>query len=720
MQSKKPLSVQAHQNIEPIIGGMPSPIRFFSDMDIPPGQCSVDRDNWLRTFWKQIGADMLQSVLAVAVAKVATQNYEIEGPKKLVEFYHRQFGTEADFGKGYSYMIQRGVIDYYTQNNGWFIERLRGSKSDKRGPCLGISHLDSGRMRPTSNAETPYTYFDIHGEYHLMHTSQFIRLVDMPDPETTIHGDERGFCALSRSIATALILVQLYALKREKLADLPPSAMAIFNNITKKQFEQTQILYGLKQESKGNSIFRDVMPLFGIDPAHPASLDFVSFREVWESFDDMTAMNLAAYSFAAGFRMDPREFWPVSQGPLGTGKEAEVQHQKAKSKSTGLIFTELERAFNSLDTLPPDISFRFQLQDADEEQQRAEIHSLQIANVKSMQDAGAELSPEEIRYLLVQGKILPRSLEKPLGEGETLQLEDAFVYRDDVDRGAKSFGGFDFGPDIIIDNHGSILYEYGTKGGPSSGFRGHGDRIGKIGDEIGEKARYEVPATIPRRVPGHGQPGFVGYGESIRGAVRGYWGEQTDYFTFYDHMDAAVRNGLRRGFEEGMKAGGVQEPLVLSGDALIKLRDLIANELRHVDRFASHIEVNRKSEGGKLTPLLQRSDMWSLTYLEAVNWGKLYGKDMQRYVWRYGATKAHCSDALNLNGRVYTAKTWRKFGAVPQSRDLECGGWKCGCGLFQTDDPVTPGRPPKLMGQKELPLVWWLDFDNLLEGEVHA
>lgn len=365
----------------------------------------------MRSFWRDFGNDMLSAVLATSVAKIQAQNFTITGPKKLAKLAHGMIRDDADFGAGYDSLVPRGVQDYYTQDNGWFMERLRSGPKDHEGPCLGLAHLDSGRMYPSGNADFPWYYNDIDGTYHLMHRSQVIRIVDLPSPITALHHHQRGFCALSRALSTAMVLTMLVAMKREKLSDLPPSALAVFNNISRKQFESALSVQGAQEDAKGNAIWRSLMPLFGQDPAHPANLTFISLREVWEGFDEMTAYNVAAYSFAAAWRMDPREFWPVSAGPLGTGKEVEVQAEKAKAKSTGLIFTQLERAFNHRDTLPEGVTFKFELQDAGDEMQEAQTHAIQIQNVKAMQDAGAQLSAAEVRYLFaMQYGILPREM----------------------------------------------------------------------------------------------------------------------------------------------------------------------------------------------------------------------------------------------------------------------------------------------------------------------
>lgn len=424
-------SVQSTQDQEPLVGGIHLPLAFFDRTSlVAPDAASADRDTWMRMFWQRFGNDLLAGVIAAAVAKIQAQNWTMTGPKRIVKLYHKFWRDESDFGRGWDSLMPRGVVDYYTQDNGWFMERWRSGPKDHEGPCLGLAHLDSARMYPSGNANFPWYYNDPDGSYHLMHRSQLIRIVDLPSPVTAFHHDEKGFCALSRALSTAMVLTLLVAMKREKLSDLPPSALAVFNNITKKQFESALSLQGAQEDTKGNAVWRSLLPLFGIDPAHSADIKFISLREVWEGFDEMTAYNVAAYSFAAAFRMDPREFWPVSAGPLGTGKEVEVQAEKAKGKSTGLLFTALERAFNHEDTLPEGVTFKFELEDAGDEMQKEQIHTMQIANIKAMQDAGAQLNAAEVRYLLsMEYSILPREMidvpEEPVPGAPDIEMAES-------------------------------------------------------------------------------------------------------------------------------------------------------------------------------------------------------------------------------------------------------------------------------------------------------
>ena len=60
-----------------------------------------------------------------------------------------------------------------------------------------------------------------------------------------------------------------------------------------------------------------------------------------------------------------------------------------------------------------------------------------------------------------------------------------------------------------------------------------------------------------------------------------------------------------------------------------------------------------------------------------------------------GMLAHNCRDCSTYVGRVYKADIWFKWGALPQSRALECRGFLCQCKLTPTDERAMPGHPPK-------------------------
>ena len=122
-------------------------------------------------------------------------------------------------------------------------------------------------------------------------------------------------------------------------------------------------------------------------------------------------------------------------------------------------------------------------------------------------------------------------------------------------------------------------------------------------------------------------------------------------------------------------------------------------EFGYAAKLAADVEAKNKDAGGELSPLVARAGMWATRYTEVRNMARTLAGAEQRLEWVWTPRKEHCPDCRRLNGIVKRASTWllaRARGLYPQSRALDCHGYKCGCELKPTNKPLTPGPLPKI------------------------
>jgi len=185
------------------------------------------------------------------------------------------------------------------------------------------------------------------------------------------------------------------------------------------------------------------------------------------------------------------------------------------------------------------------------------------------------------------------------------------------------------------------------------------------------------------------------YGRSIRAAVRGLWSGAYSVWEFESAMSAAIELGLRRAWYAGASECGIY-PEDLSQDELNRLDQEIIGETSQILDFGLFIMYNSKLNGGKLTPLMTRAQMWVNRYEAVRGLAREYACADQKLKWIRGNTMQPCRDCLRLDGRVYRASTWRKYGIEPRMHSLQCGGFRCRCELIPTDEPSNRGRPPRV------------------------
>lgn len=163
-------------------------------------------------------------------------------------------------------------------------------------------------------------------------------------------------------------------------------------------------------------------------------------------------------------------------------------------------------------------------------------------------------------------------------------------------------------------------------------------------------------------------------------------------------MGRAIERGITSAWYEGAAQCGIL-PEELTIDEIKMMRFRISEQMNHLNSFAEAIESGSKENKGKLTPLMQRAQLWVNRFNSVVNEARVMACKDQKLKWVLGATEKHCRTCAALNGKVKRASFWKKLGVRPQNAPnpmLECEGWLCDCSLVPTDDPISRGAMPSL------------------------
>lgn len=168
--------------------------------------------------------------------------------------------------------------------------------------------------------------------------------------------------------------------------------------------------------------------------------------------------------------------------------------------------------------------------------------------------------------------------------------------------------------------------------------------------------------------------------QAIRENVRGLWSGEMSKSEFVDNFTSSVSTLLSRTYVNEVKNETGEEIDPADVNTLDAVFDRISD---YAEGFADYIVKNAKGVG-KLSNVYKRADLWIVMHDEVSNIAKLDTSidDDREYIWRYGGTMEHCSDCARFANTVKTKLEWdtlREDGYYPQSRSLECSGYKCQC-----------------------------------------
>jgi len=185
------------------------------------------------------------------------------------------------------------------------------------------------------------------------------------------------------------------------------------------------------------------------------------------------------------------------------------------------------------------------------------------------------------------------------------------------------------------------------------------------------------------------------YRTALRAPVRALWMGVFTLDQFLDAFGAAIEQGLTRAWIDGAGECGIRFD-ELSSNERATLKQHILMQRLYMGRYGESIVAAQKGVG-KLTNHFARLETWVNRWNEVRNVAAAMACKDKKVKWQLNlrkVTKVHCISCSTFHDRVYRYSTWLENGALPQSRRLACGGFRCGCGFVDTDERITPGRFP--------------------------
>jgi hypothetical protein len=304
-------------------------------------------------------------------------------------------------GKGYVTGQERGVRDYVTTDNGefWEIVRASGAPGSR---VLGLMHLDTIRCTRTGDDQIPLVYLDLKGRWHELRDHEVILLGDMPSASAELFGV--GLCAASRCYSAIYKLDALATYFNEKITGGKANEIEFVNGVSEKTLTSALATAESDNVEHGFIVYKGkiIIPVYG---ENPVSGYRVPIKGVPDGFDHKVEVDLAILEYANAIGLDLQDVQPLSGQGLGTGKQSEVQMEKAKGKG---LFARAKALSHNLNekVLPDKVTFYLKDVDLVDEKNRA-ANALTRAQARQIQVTIGEMNGQESRSVAVEAGDLP-------------------------------------------------------------------------------------------------------------------------------------------------------------------------------------------------------------------------------------------------------------------------------------------------------------------------
>ena len=649
-------SVQSHPDFPAGVDGYGFSFYYRQSFDIlpPPGRL---RDLNLRQLWMNNHNTLNQGTGSNLIMRLWSTPYEIIGGKRSV-FQWDDILRNSEFSQGYEDFMSMFLQDYFTQGNGGFIEIIAAGAADKpigSRPVLGVAQLDALNCYATGNPEYPIVYYDwFTGEHHRMHYTRVRRMTDMPSPDRRAFG--RGLSSFERSIAISNAQILLSRHQQELLNNQPPTGIMSVSGIHPQQYDDAKRIFQANMNRDGNALWPGIMELKAIEPGQEIKVDFVPFSQVPEGFTYKEFMEQHVNLQALAWGVDPQDIWPLTGAPLGTGAQSKILDAKGRAKAYGSTLARLERLFNGI--LPKNLEFKFKPNDTEAEKIDADTAQIWVGVASSLKAVGA--STEQALQLMANQ--VGAFADVLLDESGQLRLQD------DDPKDETAAQDQVIATDDTPPTPGEAAAQPAVTAGDDNAPMGSGtpQRTMELGR--GKLGVYRKDFTATQ----------IDYTSDLADLISGGLSDEVSRRRAGTVMRALNAKYIRQAMKDGLEDGGIEDA-ILEGDDLSKANELIAEQSGYVTDFLDKLY----SDNPGVNDVEARVILWANKALVPAYQAGLISADRDGlYEWVYGDTE-HCDTCLRLNGQKHRLHEWEDH-YMPQSEELDCGGWRCECKLVKS------------------------------------
>jgi len=377
--------------------------------DLAPPWGSFHRSKYLKSVWQN--ESKLAGVLFSMQSRIAVTGWTLSGPVTGLQVLWRLFAEAEE--EGWIYLIRPLCEDYLATDNGGVIQVAR----DDDGNVAHLYHLPGARCIPGPVKQKDEIYdllfLDVDGQWKGFNKEQFYRLCSMPSTDPLYR--KLGFCFMSRVLRSARLATKLVEYKEEKLSNLPPEGIASVTGLTRGQVEQAITLYEEARKQHQSLTFPGVLWLVANTFGQEARVDFTSFRDVWEGFDEEREAEVYMKTVSLDAGTDVGEFWQLDVTGA-TRAAGERQHRKSLGKGPFEFMVDFERFAARI--LPELYHWRFDEMDDEQDALVERIRAARIANILDMwrpDPVGGEglITTEQAQELLALWRVVPQRFFQP-------------------------------------------------------------------------------------------------------------------------------------------------------------------------------------------------------------------------------------------------------------------------------------------------------------------
>ncbi len=307
--------------------------------------------------------------------------------------------------RGFKHFLNQHLQDYFTTDNGAFIEIDREDNSKPGSKIIGLYHLDSMRCYRTGDPNVPVVYADLHNQYHFLTWWQVWDIADTPNSRNNYFGV--GDCAAAGAYERIRRMVAIRLFQYQRLTAGTPYALTVVGGVTPQQMQDWKATNEADRLRKGHTVFGGHMlvPIMTKDPVSTAT---IPLTEMPQNYNESEEIEQAAVEYSAVLGIAKTDLKALTGRMAGTATQAEVMDSQADSGGLALWSGAFEDFINEM-VMPSTVSFFWNFDKAKMKKAEADIANAYVTAASGMV-AGGMLTAQQGNNWLVDKDVLPKEM----------------------------------------------------------------------------------------------------------------------------------------------------------------------------------------------------------------------------------------------------------------------------------------------------------------------
>lgn len=355
--------------------------------------------------------------VAIALTKVASLAWEIEGEIQLRTKRAHELLMGADAGRGWVSFLSKLLQDYLLTNNGCFIEIVRATKSIN-SQIIGLIPLDTMRCVRTGDPQKPVCYRDLKGAIHELRAGDVLDFAEMPSSRASMFGT--GKCSAARAYTSIYKLACIEQYVADKVSGRRPLAINLINGLNDKQLRD--VLNSAQSEANGKGVIAYMGAIIATTPGDsPVNVATIPLADFPDNFNRKEELDIAVLAYADNLGLDVQDIQPLTGRALGTGAQSEVLDEKAKGKGLSSFRQAIVHGFNTW-VFPDGTTMHFVENDWRDKNLSATFNKATVEYVTASATGGV-ISAAQGLQALVDANVYPKEF-LPVDETPDTTLSD--------------------------------------------------------------------------------------------------------------------------------------------------------------------------------------------------------------------------------------------------------------------------------------------------------